>query len=610
MRREKMYSLRKKKKIVDWINECLPSKKLKNFESLRTGVKIVQLLRLFFTRFGFTFQGIFVEEPKTLMHCLNNADYIVNNLKSIMNEPIPGVRAPDIGAGSRKPLFILLTYIRDRFDDDAKFQDMLNESDEMYVEIEIDPEEEKEAPLIKHKTKSESSKSSHKSRTSGRPTQKIKSSESPETSENKKTLRDKKKDRPDKPPILTPPSSEITRSSSTKSDKSPSKESKSNKSPTRKRSNSKTLKPDQFTQSAPVIKEEIVLKRWKTVRVLRDESTENQIKANAARKMTKLIGSEILTTEKNYLDNLTFLVENFSDKSVSLIEKKEYDCVFANVKELQKYHSNFYDAFNKYITPLLDPSRPEPVEVSTIISKELNFLKHYEQYLTNFPTANFCLNLLKTKYSSFNNLFTEFSKELNIKNMLSVSDVLIMPVQRIPRYIMLINTLQKYSNPLGREHQRLTDIQDSINTNLLKMNSKIDPDNLKSITNVNTFLSSVQEIDKERVKIELDRRIVEPTKQFKVKDISNPNKKSIIKKRINFTLFNDIIVVTVPKKKLLSKEEEVLSYLDSGTVKNPGFYNQSDTEFTFSINGDTYVVVADDKEQCLLFVSALNRTHK
>lgn len=59
---------------------------------------------------------------------------------------------------------------------------------------------------------------------------------------------------------------------------------------------------------------------FQTVKVKKSELTEEQIKvlaaaypanieANAAKKMTKLIATEILTTEKTYLDNLTFLVE-------------------------------------------------------------------------------------------------------------------------------------------------------------------------------------------------------------------------------------------------------------------------------------------------------------
>jgi len=239
----------------------------------------------------------------------------------------------------------------------------------------------------------------------------------------------------------------------------------------------------------------------------------------------------------------------------------------------------------------------------------ISFQYLYEKYLTNFPTANYSIGLLKAKYHEFVLIFNEFQKELHQKNMLNVSDVLIMPVQRIPRYIMLFNTLQKYSNTVSPEYLKLKELQEYISGELLCMNAKISPDSLKEITSVYTFISSIQELDKEKVKIELDRRFLEKSQHFKIKDISNPNKKNFLKKRINFTLFTDIIIITkIPKKKLLSKDEDVpvQTYVDAGVVRNPGFFGQSDIEFTFTLNSDTYIVLAEDKNQ-RIFVSALNR---
>jgi hypothetical protein len=55
---------------------------------------------------------------------------------------------------------------------------------------------------------------------------------------------------------------------------------------------------------------------------------------------------------------------------------------------------------------------------------------------------------------------------------------------------MLFNTLQKYSNAASEEFTKLTELQDFLTNDLLRMNAKIPPDALKEITSTNTFISA------------------------------------------------------------------------------------------------------------------------
>jgi len=136
------------------------------------------------------------------------------------------------------------------------------------------------------------------------------------------------------------------------------------------------------------------------------------------------------------------------------------------------------------------------------------------------------------------------------------------------------------------------------------MNSKISPNGLKEITLANTFLSSLLDLDKERITIELDRRLLIKTQLLKIKDVSNPSKKEFCKKKIYFTVFTDILILSkIPKKGLLQNKEAepVHTYLDGGIAK---VLSSSEAEFTFLMNGDTFVV-GDDKELCSKLVVIL-----
>jgi len=303
------------------------------------------------------------------------------------------------------------------------------------------------------------------------------------------------------------------------------------------------------------------------------------------------------------------------------LNEREYHYVFANVKELQQYHVIFYEKLSVYLQPILE-NKFQTVEVADVIREYFQHLPKYESYLVNYPTANFCLNLLKTKYPAVNQMCSDFDRDLTAKNGLRISDVLIMPVQRLPRYIMLFNTLQKYTKPTHPEHDKLIELQDYFTSDLLRMNSQINPDALKDITLSHSFISSIKELDDNVVNIDLDRRFVE-RQCFKISQLSNLRKKDFIKKKAFFSIYSDILVITrTPKKGLLEmagvgkndSQEEVHTYLDAGVPKNVSFAAQSNTEFTFLLNGETWVCQEEETKQdgkvCKSFVSSLMHVFK
>jgi hypothetical protein len=84
-----------------------------------------------------------------------------------------------------------------------------------------------------------------------------------------------------------------------------------------------------------------------------------------------------------------------------------------------------------------------------------------------------------------------------------------------------------------------------------------------------------------------------------------------MKKKIYFTLFTDIIVLSkVPKKGLLSvkeKEEgdQVHTFVEGGSAKLVAANDNG--EISFSVNGDTYVIMIDDKDLYVKFASTLKK---
>lgn len=84
----------------------------------------------------------------------------------------------------------------------------------------------------------------------------------------------------------------------------------------------------------------------------------------------------------------------------------------------------------------------------------LSFLPHFKMYTQYCYNYNSALELVK-RLSSENSRFRAFLKKTEAKTMKKFCDFLILPVQRIPRYVMLIEVLIKYTPDSHPDYENL-----------------------------------------------------------------------------------------------------------------------------------------------------------
>mmetsp|Transcript_4210 Transcript_4210/g.7686 ORF Transcript_4210/g.7686 Transcript_4210/m.7686 type:complete len:493 (+) Transcript_4210:228-1706(+) len=97
------------------------------------------------------------------------------------------------------------------------------------------------------------------------------------------------------------------------------------------------------------------------------------------------------------------------------------------------------------------PPRPD-ADVGAAFNKRVSLLKTvYEPYLANWTKLQELVKKLqeKSKYAKF------FKKQQELCGGLSVSAYLIMPIQRVPRYVLLIKELVKYTDSTHPEYASL-----------------------------------------------------------------------------------------------------------------------------------------------------------
>lgn len=156
-------------------------------------------------------------------------------------------------------------------------------------------------------------------------------------------------------------------------------------------------------------------------------------------KRTK-IAVEVLVTERSYVDSLNTLVSKYmnpmNQHSLSrkpLITKQQINEIFANVEEIINYHTMLLEGLERRVSKFNTKTCLGEFFISMT-----DYLRCYTNYVNNYNNSIALLTQLEE-----NSDFANFLKSLTdsqIKGK-SIYTYLIMPIQRIPRYILLLKVL-------------------------------------------------------------------------------------------------------------------------------------------------------------------------
>jgi len=208
------------------------------------------------------------------------------------------------------------------------------------------------------------------------------------------------------------------------------------------------------------------------------------------KKRIEQITSEILSTERTYVSELKSLINIYIEplKKNNLLEQEEYNSIFANIEDIYKFHEK------TFLPPLENVCRSNDDKISKFfLDISSSFEIFYSKYYYAFNGANTFLTLIQSKNrrnvrvpslssSSYilNLPIFERSNKKRLKKFksflkhcaarpdhtqLSLQGYLILPVQRLPRYLLLLEQLVKHSknNPLKKEeYERAAELMKNV----------------------------------------------------------------------------------------------------------------------------------------------------
>eukprot|EP01102_Stenamoeba_stenopodia_P008521 TRINITY_DN2456_c0_g1_i5.p1 TRINITY_DN2456_c0_g1~~TRINITY_DN2456_c0_g1_i5.p1 ORF type:complete len:736 (-),score=189.27 TRINITY_DN2456_c0_g1_i5:75-2282(-) len=152
---------------------------------------------------------------------------------------------------------------------------------------------------------------------------------------------------------------------------------------------------------------------------------------------------EIASTETTYVNSIHFCITNFyepmkaeAEKPNGVLTPEELSLIFGSIHIIAKVNSEFLDEIESRVEVW-----PQTQKIGDIFVSKAPTLKLYMGYVNNFDQSSNTLAQCLTRPAFFSFL-QKISEQA--KSTQPLSSYLIMPIQRLPRYELLLKTLLSY----------------------------------------------------------------------------------------------------------------------------------------------------------------------
>ncbi|KAI3650766.1 hypothetical protein MP228_004247 [Amoeboaphelidium protococcarum] len=260
----------------------------------------------------------------------------------------------------------------------------------------------------------------------------------------------------------------------------------------------------------------------------------------------RMIIKELLETELTYVRGLLSLYEHFviplrirASQGRPLVSHEQLNSIFYQIKEIMLCNAQFLLKFCKRITPWNNWKC-----VGDLFCQFAGECGLYTHFVNNYSKA-----LLLYKQQSQSPQFMQFLQDIKSKQgrlALSFTDLFITPIQRIPRYVLLLKELAKKT---AEDHRDALMLQEAIQ--MLQTTAKIindrkrDNEKAVKVANVDSKLSNAP-----AGIVMPDRRLIYEG------EIGELTENGRVKSRKVF-LFNDMVMCTAPQRNRFKSGDKI-----------------------------------------------------
>ncbi|CAG9767504.1 unnamed protein product [Ceutorhynchus assimilis] len=237
---------------------------------------------------------------------------------------------------------------------------------------------------------------------------------------------------------------------------------------------------------------------------------------------------EIVNSEIKYVKQLEIIIEFFLKpvQEKELLKPDDYEVLFGNIITIYNINKELLEELDKGFD-----------NVANAFSKIAPFLKLYSVYAYEFRNS---LRILQNSRSC-NPAFAKFieNQETRPEVQNKLSALLITPIQRVPRYRLLLNQLYELTMPIDKDYVLLKDCMLKIEQSASHINNVVEEqENAQRLLELQRYLRSGEP------------NIITPGRKLKKEGILHKmsTKKNGHSEKLYVVLMNDIIIFNKMKK--------------------------------------------------------------
>uniref|UniRef100_A0A8C5MBG0 Rho guanine nucleotide exchange factor 17 n=1 Tax=Leptobrachium leishanense TaxID=445787 RepID=A0A8C5MBG0_9ANUR len=275
--------------------------------------------------------------------------------------------------------------------------------------------------------------------------------------------------------------------------------------------------------------------------------------------MRKHVFLTLLDTEQSYVESLRTLMEGYmkplkQPENSFLCDPSLVDEIFDQIPELMEHHEQFLEQVHHCVQNWTEIQTVGDVLVQSF-SKEI-LVTIYSAYIDNFLNAKDAVRVARESRPAFLKFLEQCTRENKEKQALS--DLMIKPVQRIPRYELIVKDLLKHTPEEHPDYPCLLDAQRNIKQLAERINK-----GMRSAEEAERDTRILQEIESH---IEGMEDLQVPFRRFVRQEMVSEVKAVGAKKERSLFLFTDLLICTSAKRKSGSLRRSSMSLYTAASV--------------------------------------------
>ncbi|XP_059819939.1 rho guanine nucleotide exchange factor 17-like isoform X1 [Hypanus sabinus] len=281
--------------------------------------------------------------------------------------------------------------------------------------------------------------------------------------------------------------------------------------------------------------------------------------------MRKHVMMTLLDAEQSYVESLRTLIQGYmrplkQPENSSICDLALVDDMFFQIPEILEHHEKFLEQAHQCVQNWHEKQKVGDLMIETF-SKDV-LANSYSAYIDNFLNAKEAVRLAKDAKPAFIKFLEQSMRENKEKQALS--DLMIKPVQRIPRYELLIKDLLKHTPDDHPDHPCLLAAQRYIKLLAERINKG--KKNAEEAEKEARILQEIESHIEGMVDVRIHEELMVPHRKFLRQEMVVEVKTVSSKKERSLFLFTDLLICTTLKRKTGSLRRSSMSLYTAGSV--------------------------------------------